>query len=319
MRTELKTNLRKSRLKHNSFSSLAQSSGLVNHRCFLRIGGITIFLFSQDPELEVEVEGATHRFLVPKADPQVRISTRWSNHNRKCQGEKIFDSGVLWQLYSDDNSYRFHFTTPSLGSLPYKIASFNSEFTSGEVCFHHPYFSSTQSLYPLDYPLDELLLVNLLARGKGVEVHACGVLDSDGKGHLFAGQSGAGKTTMARLWQNVPGITVLSDDRIILRKDANGFWMYGTPWHGEAELASPDRAPLKGVYFLDKGIENKIVPMKKSDAATRFFACSFPPYYSPPGIDFTLSFLQEIVQAVSCWKLSFLPDRRVLGFIEKET
>ena len=71
---------------------------------------------------------------------------------------------------------------------------------------------------PLEYPLDELLLQGLLARGRGAEIHACGIADGSGRGLLFVGQSGAGKTTMARLWEGERGITVLSDDRIILRR-----------------------------------------------------------------------------------------------------
>jgi hypothetical protein len=311
--------------KNAGISSCAQSlllspqhSALSTQHFLLRIGGINLALLGDDPGLRVEVEGATKNFLIAEAEPQVRIKARLGDLSEESGGEKIFDSGVLWQLYSDDNSYRFHFTIPTLGRIPYRIASFNSDFTSGEVCFHHPYFSLGQPLYPLDYPLDELLLVNLLAQGRGLEIHACGVIDSCGNGHLFVGQSGSGKTTMARLWQNEPGIRVLSDDRIILRKAGTSLWMYGTPWHGEADLASPDRAQLIGVYFLSKGIKNDLISLRRSDAATRLFACSFPPFYSPQGIEFTLSFLEEIVQAVSCYELGFLPDQRVVDFIQKE-
>lgn len=221
-----------------------------SHHFLLSIGDITISVLSDDPGLRVEAEGATKKFLVPQGDPDVRVRARLGDLWEKPGGKKIFDSGVLWQLYSDGNSYRFHFTTATLGSVPYKIASFNWKFSSGEVSFHHPYFTRGQPLYPLDYPLDELLLVNLLARGKGVEVHACGVVDAKGNGHLFIGQSGSGKTTLARLWEDEPGVKVLSDDRIILRKVGSCLWMYGTPWHGEAELASSDRAPFNRGLFL---------------------------------------------------------------------
>ena len=165
-----------------SFCSFTQSSSLSPHHFLLRIADITISLLSDDPELSLEIEGATKKFLVPQADPAVRVQARWGDLCENHGGKKIFDSGVLWQLYSEDHSYRFHFTSPVLGPVPYKIASFNRKFTSGEVCFHHPYFSRSQPLYPLDYPLDELLLVNLLAQGRGVEVHACGVVDSAGNG-----------------------------------------------------------------------------------------------------------------------------------------
>lgn len=299
-------------------NSVIPSTYLGLRHCFLNIADITISLLSDGPDLELDVEEATKKFLVPPAHPDVRVQGKLGDLCGKRGGKKIFDSGALWQLYVQDCSYRFHFTTPTLGPVPYKIASFNGEFTSGEVWFHHPYFSSGQPLYPLDYPLDELLVVNLLARGKGIELHACGVVDSSGNGHLFLGQSGAGKTTMARLWQKQPGVTVLSDDRIILRQRGSRLWMYGTPWHGEAELASPDWAPLTKVYFLSKGIKNGLVPLRKSDAAGRLFARSFPPFYSQPGLDFTLSFIEEIVRAVPCCELKFLPDEKVPGFILKE-
>jgi hypothetical protein len=286
------------------------------HPYFLEIADFTISIFSNDAGLKLEIEGITKKFLGGRAEPDVRIQARWGDLMEKRGGEKIFDSGVPWQLYYDEGlSYRFHFTSPTLGPVPYKVASFDREFTSGEVYLHHPYFPLRQPLYPLEYPLDELLLVNLLAQGRGVDVHACGASDSKGNGHLFVGQSGAGKTTMARLWQNQSGITILSDDRIILRPGGTALWMYGTPWHGEAELASPGRAPITRVYFLSKGIKNELVPLSKSDAAIRLFACSFPPYYSREGLDFTLSFLEEVVKNIPCYELRFLPDERAVEFI----
>jgi len=286
------------------------------HPYFLNIADFTISIFSNDAGLKLEIEGITKKFLGGRAEPDVRIQARWGDLMEKRGGEKIFDSGVPWQLYYDEGlSYRFHFTSPTLGPVPYKVASFDREFTSGEVFLHHPYFPLGQPLYPLEYPLDELLLVNLLAQGRGVDVHACGASDSKGNGHLFVGRSGAGKTTLARLWQNQSGITILSDDRIILRPRGTALWMYGTPWHGEAELASPGRAPLTRVYFLTKGIKNELVPLSKSEAAIRLFACSFPPYYSREGLDFTLSFLEEVVKNIPCYELRFLPDKRAVEFI----
>jgi hypothetical protein len=295
-----------------------ESSTLTSHCLGLQIAGITVALHSEDPDFKIGVDGATEKFLVARADPDVGIQAGWGDIPKNNNGKMIFDSGILWQLYSDDRSYRFHFTAPNLGPVPYKIARFDREFKSGEVFFHHFYFPSGPPLYPLDYPLDEILIANILARGKGVEVHGCGVVDAQGKGRLFIGKSGTGKTTMARLWENESGITVLSDDRIILRQVENTIWMYGTPWHGEAKFASPDRVPLTKVYFLSKGTKNELFPLGGCDAAGRLFACSFSPFYSQQGLDFTLSFLEEIVKVIPCYELKFLPDEEVLGFILKK-
>ena len=96
-------------------------------------------------------------------------------------------------------------------------------------------------------------MIHRLSRGEGVEVHAVGISDEQGRGHLFLGHSGAGKSTTARLWIDRPGVRILSDDRIILRVREGRIWMYGTPWHGDAGIASPDCAPLDEIYLLEHG------------------------------------------------------------------
>jgi hypothetical protein len=159
------------------------------------------------------------------------------------------------------------------------------------------------------------MINHFLARGKGVEIHACGVLDSQGWGHLFVGQSGAGKTTIAKLWESEIGVTVLSDDRIILRKMENTIWMYGTPWHGDAGLASPERAEVKGIYFLRHGKENELIAINRADSIGHLFACSFPPFYSREGIDFTLGFLESVVKEVPCYELKFTPNKSVVELL----
>lgn len=323
---------------------------------------------------------------IPPRPKRERVGVRV---HKSTRGDQIFDSGALWQLYHQNGVYRFSFTSPALGCFPYKVASFNNDFTRGEVLLNRSVFNPDQpvypvpqnapyvnagmnpvptppsengafsiqkgwngvnvlnvpegrgpkatdpsaraqagvspryGVYPLQYPLDELLIINLLARGKGVEVHACGVIDALGNGHLLVGQSGAGKTTMARLWQPVLGrakgkedeVTILSDDRIILRKDGNRLWMYGTPWHGDAGFSCSARAPLKQIYLLHRGQKNELVPIGGAAAAARLFACSFPPFYSRAGLDFTLAFFDEVVRTVPCQELRFVPDGNVVKFI----
>jgi hypothetical protein len=256
--------------------------------------------------------------LVEAAAPDVHVHAVWGDLRATDTGTLLFDSGCLWQLYAEAATYCFRFASPAYGVLPYKVARFDSAFTAGEVCLHRPYFGSGGAVSPLEYPLDELLLINLLAQGRGVEVHASGIVDAQGHGHLFLGQSGAGKTTMTRLWQQEPGSTVLSDDRIIVRHLDKQFWMYGTPWHGEARLSSPARAPLSRVYFLRHGQHNALLPQRPTTALGRLFACCFPPFHNPAALDFTLGLLEEVTQAVPCYELGFLPNASVIAFLQRD-
>ena len=122
---------------------------------------------------------------------------------------------------------------------------------AGHLLLFRPYFDESKPIYPLEYPLDELLMIHRLACGEGVEMHAVGIVDEAGLGHLFLGHSGAGKSTTARLWKSESNAQILSDDRIILRVRDGRIWMYGTPWHGDAGIASPESAPLSRLYLLE--------------------------------------------------------------------
>jgi hypothetical protein len=280
------------------------------------IGGITVNIAFDPSELSLKVDGAREGFVTQAPDADVRIRTQWVERCEEAKGRKVFDSGALWQLYDHNGSHQFRLTSPRSGPKPYKTATFNENFSSGEIHLHRCCYPCGNAVDPLEYPLDELLWVHSLSQGKGAEVHACGLVDQEGNGHLFVGQSEAGKTTLARLWQNTEGVKILSDDRIILRERDGEYWLYGTPWHGEAELCSPDRAPLRRVYLLNKGLKNELISLMETNAVARLFACCFPPFYNPDGLDFTLGFLEDMVRTVPSYELGFLPDERVVEFVQ---
>ena len=162
------------------------------------------------------------------------------------------------------------------------------------------------AIYPLEYPLDELAMMHRLALGDGIEVHALGLADEDGRGYLFLGHSGAGKSTTARLWQQ-RGVRLLSDDRIILRKQNERIFMYGTPWHGDAGVALPDCAPLSAMFFLEQAPADELVPLSQSKAAAELFARAFVPQYLKSGIQFSLDFADQVTCSVPNSVFRFAP------------
>jgi len=283
---------------------------------FIRVADITLHITTDSPDMKVQPEGAVKEFIVSPRKPHVNIQASRGNVSQRTLGKKIFDSGALWQLYQENGSYLFRFTSPALGPHPYKIASFNKTFTQCEILLNCSSFKLDQPIYPLEYPLDELTVTHFLAMREGVEVHACGVLVPSGEAYLFVGQSGAGKTTMARLYQKFSRVKLLSDDRIVLRRKNRGIWMYGTPWHGEAEIASPEKGLLAKIFFLRHGEKNEIVSLRKAEGVARLFTSCFPPFYHQQAIEFTLAFFNEVVKTIPCYELTFLPDQGVVAFID---
>jgi hypothetical protein len=291
---------------HSDFPSASQLS-----YC---IGGITFGLHAEG-ELRLTPERELRSFAVQSDSCEVNLRVAWADSLRVPASTLLFHSGGLWSLFAEDSGYRFSFLSPLLGMTPYKEAWLDPEFRTGRVLLSRRYFDTERPVYPLEYPLDELLMIHRLSRGEGVEVHAVGISDESGRGHLFLGHSGAGKSTTARLWLDRPGVRILSDDRIILRARQGQIWMYGTPWHGDAGIASPDCAPLSGIYLLEHGNSNERSLLPPGRAAAELFTRSFVTHHSSEGIRFTLEFLDRVAREVPCSIFKFVPDESAVEAI----
>jgi hypothetical protein len=283
----------------------------------LRVADITTRLVCDDSALRLTVSDTSSRFLVHPGntdEPDATTRVQRAPQLSEPSGDMLFDSGGTWRMYRERDDFVFSFVSTALGTAPYRLARFDTSFTRGTISFNGACIPDSAALAPLEYPLDELMMINLLARGRGVEVHGCGVVDPDGRAYLFAGPSEAGKSTSARLWHH-EGATVLSDDRVVLRLSEGRVWMYGTPWHGEEEFACPASAPLTRICFLAHGPGNSLRPASGAGAAARLFTCCFPPFHDHAGLDFTLGLLGRIVDRVPCFELTFVPDASVVGFV----
>jgi len=274
----------------------------------LQIAGLTIAVSSSDPSITLTVDAPSSKFLVDGGGPaDVELTAERVASMPAPSDALIFDSGGTWALFDDGGRFRIDCKAPSFGDAPYKIAFFDRDYSAGRVLLRADVFEGPAEV--LQYPIDELLVGNLLARGRGVELHCCGIIGEDGRGRLFVGQSGAGKTTTARLWMaNREGIEIVSDDRVVVR-DAGGEWrMYGTPWHGEAELASPASAPLAAIYLLQQASATRVVDISRATAAARLFGCTFPLFYDGGALAFTVDCIGRITGDVPVRVLEFTPD-----------
>ena len=261
----------------------------------------------------------------------LEIGLQWADRLYPPPGRLLFDSGAVWTLHEDGDGWLFDFASDAVGPEPYKRLHIDGEFRSGRILLNQKYFPDSAPSGPLDYPLDELIVMHRLGRERGVEVHAAGIRDAEGNGYLFLGHSGAGKSTTTRLWNQLPGMTVLSDDRIILRqyRSSDGqspdgqsqVWMHGTPWHGEAAFAAPEKARIERLFVVDHASgsapENKITRISGSIAVGEIMARSFLPFHDAVALDNTMTFLHEMVAILPCYRLEFRPDSSAVEAVRR--
>jgi hypothetical protein len=279
----------------------------------VRIAGIRIGLRYADESLRRPLPETVGRFAVASGDVDLDITVEAMTLPVSPAGRLLFDSGAVWRAYDDDGGFRIDCFSELFGDDPYKIARFDRHFREGRILMRRDVLGD--SMHPLDYPLDEVIVAHLLGRGLGVELHGCGIIDHDGRGQLFVGQSGAGKTTTARVWLSEGDYEIVSDDRVIVRFIDGEWRMFGTPWHGEAELSSPVSAPLGAIHLLVQASRTELVSLPPAQAAASLFGCTFPPFYDAEAVAFTLECLDRIVSDIPVRALRFLPDRSVIDCI----
>ena len=226
-------------------------------------------------------------------------------------GESVFESGGNWTLHNVTGNRALRIHTPAFD--PHQIVVLDTDCSHGDIYCTGSHWDD-RDLNPLGYPLEEVLVVNLLAQGRGVLLHASGVSDA-GAGLLFSGMSGAGKSTIATLWQGKAGVTALSDDRVIVRERDARAWAYGTPWHGSARISSAGAVPLERILLIQHADENEVSPLKPLEAVSGLLARAFPPLWDAEGMAFTLEFLERLVERVPCYELGFVPDESTVDFI----
>jgi hypothetical protein len=391
------------------------------------IGGVSVGIVGSPRDIDFALVPSLESFRDEAPFPDISVRVDWLPRLPAAPAHELFDSGCTWRLYEEEEAgFRFDFYIAGLGRLPYKALMIDRRFCVARLRMSQEVTAGmTHSLSPLAYPLDELLIMHRLTQEKAIELHGCGIVRADGSGNLFVGHSGAGKSTTTRLWTAREDVEVLSDDRIIVRRDEgrsevetpcgaanagegkgilrprdcsasrnnhlaqddgarddrareqlaetqvprvarddkarkevpcvtrddktfrarddktfpapddrtfrsaqdrddkgggkkSGMRMYGTPWHGEAMYASPGSAPLARIFVLQHGHGNVLTQLSPSQAVAELFARSFVPFHRHEYVDSALQFLQELVDAVPCYRYEFEPNEgaveRILEF-----
>lgn len=91
-----------------------------------------------------------------------------------------------------------------------------------------------------------------------ISLHAS-VVTNEGRGYLFMGVSGTGKSTHSRLWmEHVPGSELLNDDNPIIRLMEDGRpYVFGSPWSGKTPCYRAHGVPVGGMAQLQQAPMNR--------------------------------------------------------------
>lgn len=220
----------------------------------------------------------------------------------------FWDNGIWRTRLAADNSLGIEFFDVKADAWC-MAAKASPDFSTGKLLIPAP-LDGTTSVHPLYHPQDRAMILGRICHIGGVMMHSSSVL-VDGKVMVFTGVSGAGKTTMARLWRSHGG-TILNDERTLIHNRGGTVLCGASPWHGEENQVNPATGPLSGIFFLKQAAENHLRLLPIEESIPRMLTTAFVPVFIPGGTPRTLDACVSILQTIPAYELSFTPDARAL-------
>lgn len=136
------------------------------------------------------------------------------------------------------------------------------------------------------------------------------VIGFEGRGYMFLGRSGTGKSTHASLWKRfIEGAELINDDNPAVRILPDGTAMvYGTPWSGKTPCYRNVSCPIGGIVLLKQAPYNKIRKLTGIEAYAAVVPGISGKRWDRTIADGLHKTENTIVGKVPIWHLECLPD-----------
>ena len=169
--------------------------------------------------------------------------------------------------------------------------------------------------------LDNALMV-LFAMASSVRSTALfhsAVVSYQGKGYMFLGRSGTGKSTHASLWRRyIEGTELMNDDNPAVRIRPDGTAMvYGTPWSGKTPCYRNVSCPVGGIVLLSQAPYNEIKRLKGIEAYAAVMPSISGKRWDRSIADGLHETENELAGKVPVWHLDCLPDEAAAQLCKK--
>jgi len=221
-------------------------------------------------------------------------------------GLRLKKNDEFWSVFKDRDDLYIKTIFPNNEENKQAVLRFSLAASNWDLWINGP-GSDTD---PMEYPLDGLLLYYLTVVSGDIMIHASGV-NYSGKGYLFSGISGRGKSTMAKLWDK-HGARVIHDDRLILRREGRGCSMFNTPVYNNEK---PCESWLDRIFIIEHGTENKIVPVSGAECVSLIMANCIQHNWTPDIIARLLESVSALADNIPAARLYFKPDHGVIDLI----
>jgi hypothetical protein len=152
-----------------------------------------------------------------------------------------------------------------------------------------------------------------LARAHGFLLHAASAVRGN-RAFIFSGVSGAGKTTISRC--AAKDAVLLTDEISYIRRHEDRYFAWGTPFAGEMGTPGANiSAPVATLFFLEKGPENRIEELNRSEAIRLLLRNILFFNNEQEAVGAVFDSACDFLERVPARRLTFVPDASVWELI----
>lgn len=196
-----------------------------------------------------------------------------------------------------------------------KVFLSSGSFAMSDNAFHNVYISECNSNV-LSIFLAYLFCTHA-ARREMLKIH-CSVIEECGKGIIFLGPSGIGKTTQAELWEKYRGASIINGDVGFVQRTKEGYLAWGTPWHGSSPYCINTSVPLKALVVLKQAPVNKLRELYGFEKVAEVSGSIMYPNWMPDGRELCAETLNHLLSDLPVYRLDNRADLEAVELLEKE-
>ena len=257
-----------------------------------------------------EMMGQYAPFEIPVGDGEAIFSLEWVPSLPDGEKTAVYtetpeeEGQSRIELYRTARGWRFEMAPTAKAAICCRMET-DDDFTRAQLAIvperRHALFALNNAL---------MILYAFRTSGLGtLEMHASVVIHG-GKGYLFLGRSGTGKSTHSRQWlEHIPGTELLNDDNPVVRADEDGIVrVYGSPWSGKTACYRDVSCPLDAIVLLSQAPYNKISRLGGLEAYVALVTSISGQRWDEGIADGLHETENELASNVPMWHLECLPN-----------
>jgi len=236
---------------------------------YYRVAGLS-FAVELHEGIELETRLAAYRpFVCDKSDDLLfRMPVMADDGDSPADDSKwkllVDDSfkDVVSEIYVDTHGDYHYVSKLDVKAGMWLSIDYDREFSDMKCRVHG---DAEFQLFALNKAL--MLMFALCSSTKDTLLCHASVVMYGGKGYLFLGKSGAGKSTHSQLWLNhIKDSELLNDDYPAIRLIDEEPWVFGTPWSGKTPCYKNEQVPVGGFVRLLQAPVNEIKKLSLLEA-----------------------------------------------------